>query len=61
MNSKETPKPVGALIEREPVLPKALEKHLDPVQNPENSKHTKMAYFDLMLILIIKYIEGHAI
>jgi len=42
------------------VLPKSLEKHLDTIHNAEKKK-SRMAYFDLMLILIIKYVEGHAI
>jgi hypothetical protein len=27
----------------------------------EKKKNTKMAYFDLLMMVIIKYIEGHAI
>jgi hypothetical protein len=43
-------------MEREPVLPKALEN----LQKSE-AKGSRMSYLDLLIILAVKYIEGHAI
>jgi hypothetical protein len=43
-------------MEREPVLPKALEN----LQKSE-AKGSRMSYLDLLIILTVKYIEGHAI
>lgn len=42
--------------ERQPVLPKALEN----IQKIE-AKGNRMSYLDLLIILAVKYIEGHAI
>lgn len=43
-------------MEREPVLPRALES----VQRKE-VKGSSMSYLDLLVILAVKYIEGHAV
>lgn len=44
------------LEEREPVLPMALEN----LQKSE-AKGSRMSYLDLLIVLAVKYIEGHAI
>jgi hypothetical protein len=53
------------MLDREPVLPKALEKHFLKNQQEEKEKTDgdaeRLKYFDLLLILILKYIEGHTI
>ncbi len=41
------------------MLPKALEKELSLADHPD--KLRKMAYFDLMLVLVLKFVQGHAI
>lgn len=47
---------VDKVPEREPVLPRALET----VQIKE-VKGSRMSYLDLLVVLAVKYIEGHAV